>query len=494
MQYGDLCAQPFLPPPGPENNARFVADVTVPDGTVFQPGETFTKTWRVLNSGSVAWEKYQLFFSRGDQLEGPAFVEISATPAGREVEISVPMKAPGLPGVYQGHWGFRTAEGRPFGGSIFVLIMVQGRLPDDVQGRLGNRPVLYLDVDGEEPVISAVSADGTLRKGLVRTIGTGCLTCVGSSSAVWSPDGRSFAFVALDYNGTDSVLYRQELEGAAKEIIRMPSGLEDPIWSPDGKKIALLGEGRIHVVDLASRSNRTYSLEAFRETRGRPGSRFTLNQFRWSPAGRHLLFSWGAALVLDTESGRIDVISRHPVFSEWASDGNGVYYIDLLFQNNDVEEFENWGGFYYRPLGQAKPVELMDGPGLMASLGVTKRDLASAALWPGFFTVSPDGTALAFLVRRNKVSDLYLYRTRKKVGIDFSRPERTIRINDLPINLEWSPAGKGMAGIGEAGAGLGIKFLDFESGSWTTLAVIPPHETVSAIYGLAGRKGISWAE
>jgi hypothetical protein len=37
------------------DNADFVTDVTVPDGTVLDPGETFTKTWRLKNAGTCSW-------------------------------------------------------------------------------------------------------------------------------------------------------------------------------------------------------------------------------------------------------------------------------------------------------------------------------------------------------------------------------------------------------------------------------------------------------
>ena len=33
----------------------FVTDVTIPDGTVLQPNETFVKTWRIKNIGTCAW-------------------------------------------------------------------------------------------------------------------------------------------------------------------------------------------------------------------------------------------------------------------------------------------------------------------------------------------------------------------------------------------------------------------------------------------------------
>lgn len=35
--------------------AQFITDVTVPDGTKYEPGETFEKTWRLKNIGTCTW-------------------------------------------------------------------------------------------------------------------------------------------------------------------------------------------------------------------------------------------------------------------------------------------------------------------------------------------------------------------------------------------------------------------------------------------------------
>jgi len=43
------------PPPAGCDRAQFISDVTVPDGTTFAPGATFTKTWRLKNSGTCTW-------------------------------------------------------------------------------------------------------------------------------------------------------------------------------------------------------------------------------------------------------------------------------------------------------------------------------------------------------------------------------------------------------------------------------------------------------
>ena len=37
------------------DRAQFVTDVTVPDGTKYDPGATFTKTWRLRNVGTCTW-------------------------------------------------------------------------------------------------------------------------------------------------------------------------------------------------------------------------------------------------------------------------------------------------------------------------------------------------------------------------------------------------------------------------------------------------------
>ena len=52
---------------GVTDRAQFVADVTVPDGTRYDPGATFTKTWRLKNIGTCTWTtSYTLVFDSGD--------------------------------------------------------------------------------------------------------------------------------------------------------------------------------------------------------------------------------------------------------------------------------------------------------------------------------------------------------------------------------------------------------------------------------------------
>jgi hypothetical protein len=52
------------------NQAQFISDLTVPDGTSYTVGTAFTKTWRLMNVGSCAWTtSYSLVFFNGESLD-----------------------------------------------------------------------------------------------------------------------------------------------------------------------------------------------------------------------------------------------------------------------------------------------------------------------------------------------------------------------------------------------------------------------------------------
>ncbi len=91
--------------------ATFVADVTVPDDAYMNPGQAFTKVWRVRNDGTCAWGAgyplNALIFYNGNQFGAPYFVPISGTVgAGQMLDISVNMVAPNTSGVYTSEWMF----------------------------------------------------------------------------------------------------------------------------------------------------------------------------------------------------------------------------------------------------------------------------------------------------------------------------------------------------------------------------------------------------
>jgi hypothetical protein len=98
------------------DQAAFVADVTVPDGTSFSPGFQFTKIWRLRNVGTCTWtNNYSLVFYRGDQMGGKPINVPSMVAPGQTVDLAVGLVAPTLPGSYRGEWILRNASGASFG-------------------------------------------------------------------------------------------------------------------------------------------------------------------------------------------------------------------------------------------------------------------------------------------------------------------------------------------------------------------------------------------
>lgn len=103
----------------------FVADVTIPDGTIIEPGETFVKTWRIRNAGNCEWKSsYAVVFTDGERL-GPAKRSLAVISPGEELDISLEMEAPTTPGSYQATWELQDTHNEPFG-FLTVMIKVPG--------------------------------------------------------------------------------------------------------------------------------------------------------------------------------------------------------------------------------------------------------------------------------------------------------------------------------------------------------------------------------
>lgn len=97
-------------------HAQFVSDVTIPDGSNYQPNAGFRKTWRLRNIGTCAWNNVTMFFDHGAQLGSTTSVPVqSGIAPGQTVDVSVDMTAPNAPGHYIGYWKFKSDQGAIFG-------------------------------------------------------------------------------------------------------------------------------------------------------------------------------------------------------------------------------------------------------------------------------------------------------------------------------------------------------------------------------------------
>jgi hypothetical protein len=142
--------------------AKFIKDVTIADGSKLEPGEYFTKTWRIQNVGTCTWNSdYKFVFASGDLMAGPAFQSLanSHVPPGAMLDVSVQLRAPDDPGSYRGYWRFLDSKGGDFGltsgGSVWVDIKVEENSSseeDDSEGYTGYPSIVILEVAKDQTV------------------------------------------------------------------------------------------------------------------------------------------------------------------------------------------------------------------------------------------------------------------------------------------------------------------------------------------------------
>jgi hypothetical protein len=112
-------------------NAAFVADVTIPAGTSFKAGDDFTKTWRLINTGTCDWTGDFKITYAGGNLFGSDTTKIrQRVPVGGTADISLDMEAPnGLSGTVVSNWQMATDTGILFGPVLTVSILMPGSKP-----------------------------------------------------------------------------------------------------------------------------------------------------------------------------------------------------------------------------------------------------------------------------------------------------------------------------------------------------------------------------
>lgn len=111
-------------------------DVTIPDDTKLQPGQTFTKVWRLQNSGTCSWNSgYTIGLFSGEAMTLVTTVVLPQdVPPGQSVDISMDLVAPQAPATYQGNWKLKNPQGNwfgigPNGGSPFWVRIIVEPLP-----------------------------------------------------------------------------------------------------------------------------------------------------------------------------------------------------------------------------------------------------------------------------------------------------------------------------------------------------------------------------
>jgi hypothetical protein len=112
------------------NEALFVEDLTIPDGTVVAPGQRIDKRWSIRNTGSCNWgPAYRLAPLGESSFTLPGDIALFPARAGEEAVVQVILEAPDRPGEYASRWQPMAPDGSLFGDPIFMLIYVEPATP-----------------------------------------------------------------------------------------------------------------------------------------------------------------------------------------------------------------------------------------------------------------------------------------------------------------------------------------------------------------------------
>lgn len=121
-----------LPPAQPTQPAdckdglKFLADLTIDDGTLVKPGSLLDKRWQVENSGSCNWdERYRLRLIAGDDLGAEKSQALYPARSSSQAVIRIEFVAPAEPGPYRSAWQATNPQGELFGDPIYIDIIVE---------------------------------------------------------------------------------------------------------------------------------------------------------------------------------------------------------------------------------------------------------------------------------------------------------------------------------------------------------------------------------
>ncbi|MFN2145984.1 MAG: NBR1-Ig-like domain-containing protein [Anaerolineales bacterium] len=118
-------SEPTNTPQTPCYRAELISE-TIPDGTIFPPGQMFTKIWVIRNTGVCEWtEKFSWRLVEGEDFGIKHDLKLQRVIGpGDDLEVKLEMKTPLLEGNYKGTWQILTEEGgsvTPLGFWVYII-------------------------------------------------------------------------------------------------------------------------------------------------------------------------------------------------------------------------------------------------------------------------------------------------------------------------------------------------------------------------------------
>jgi polar amino acid transport system substrate-binding protein len=123
-----------VPPGGCLLGMTYINDLTIPDFTEMNPGESFQKGWTVQNTGTCTWDSgYSLVYVGSEPVDGvlstgPTSISGTIQPA-VNYDIYVDLVAPDKAGKYKGYYTMSAPNGTLFGDRIWAAVKVVGETP-----------------------------------------------------------------------------------------------------------------------------------------------------------------------------------------------------------------------------------------------------------------------------------------------------------------------------------------------------------------------------
>ena len=123
-------------------NATYITD-NPPDGTIVNPGATFTHTWQIQNTGTCPWDStWKFAYVSGDLMGAAVSYPLTYTAPNQTMNFSVVFTAPTVQGSYRGYWEIVSQWGSPIkdsgsGNPFWVDINVNNGTPG------ANTPTVY---------------------------------------------------------------------------------------------------------------------------------------------------------------------------------------------------------------------------------------------------------------------------------------------------------------------------------------------------------------
>jgi uncharacterized protein YkwD len=175
-------------------------EVAVADVITVNAGESFTKVWRLRNTGAREWSdgagQYTWLFVGGDQMDGPSQVWIGEpVPPGGDYSVQVTLTAPAEPGTYEGDWQLHDAAGQPVGPAFGVRVEVLAAQAGTESGMAeGATATAATGVDRSAFVTAAATSQAGTEASATKAVAIedGCLDS-GWVADVTIPDGTTMA-------------------------------------------------------------------------------------------------------------------------------------------------------------------------------------------------------------------------------------------------------------------------------------------------------------